>query len=143
MTRIEKKQLATSRPERAWEEAKISISFYLVEAERLEKTIYSTDIRYPISIYLGEPVKLSAESAFLPFAIIVESKPEIASFRMEGKAFVEGAPHMVSYYIATQNDEPPKVWSRVYLEITRMLAELAKHLGVPVPNFDEELDLAS
>lgn len=143
MIRIEDEQLASSHSDHAWREAKISISFYLVEAERLEKTIQSTHIRYPISIYLGEPVKISAESAFLPFAIIVDTKPEIASFRIEGKAFVEGAPHTVSYYIATQNDEPPKVWSRVYQEITGMLSELAKHLGVPAPNFDDELDLAS
>jgi hypothetical protein len=137
MTKAESKQLASRGHERALKEAEVSIRYRLLEARRLEKTLYTREIRCPISIYLGEPVKLSEESAFLPFTIVVDTKPEVASFRMEGEAFVKGSPELV----VSHNSKPPKVWSQVYLEITKMLSELAKYVEVPVPRFNKKFEV--
>ena len=137
MVKVGSEQLASAGYEGPQEGAEVSIRYRLLEARRLEKTIYTADIRCPISIYLGEPVKLPEESAFLPFTIIVETKPEIASFRIEGEAFVKGSPGLV----VSQNNEPPKIWSQVYLEITKMISELAKHIEVPVPRFNSDLGM--
>ena len=136
MVKVETKQMASRGHEFPLKEAEVSVRYRSVEARRLEETLYTREIRCPISIYLGEPVKLSEESAFLPFTIVVDTKPEVASFRMEGEAFVKGSPELV----ISHDNKPPRIWPQLYLEITKMLSELARYVEVPVPRFNRKFE---
>lgn len=76
------------------------MKYGLTEAERLEKT-NDAQTEYATLIFLGAQCNLTSENAFLPFFVIVEKKPEIASFKIAGEAFVEGSPHIIDQLITS------------------------------------------
>jgi len=115
------------------EDAEISIQYRLLEARKSVSTYPSELVKYPLSLYIGEAVRTDPESAFLPFMVALESKPEVASFKIRGEVYVKGPSQTVEGLVLPEDGRPPKVWSFVYHNILGVVSKLAKHLEVAIP----------
>jgi hypothetical protein len=109
-----------------------------VEAYRSAK-IDDVSPKYAFSIYLGEVIESDSTNTYLPFMVDVESKPEGAFFKITGKIFINGPRKMVKKLIASKDNEPPEIWSRVYEETLQLLSSLADSIQVPPPTQLENL----
>jgi len=115
----------------------IHLEYQSLEAHRLTKTFKDAEVKCPISIYLGETLNLSAESALLPFSISVESRPELFSFKVKGNIIIEGSPPIVKYWSSSE-EGPPKIWHYAYRDIWKVVSELAHCLELTLPKeFDQ------
>jgi len=116
----------------------IRLEYQALEAHRLTRTFKNAKVKCPISIYLGETLNLSAESALLPFSINVESRPELFSFKVKGNMLVEGSPLIVEYWSSSKNG-PPKIWRYAYRDVCKVVSELARCLELTLPKeFDQK-----
>jgi len=116
------------------EDVKVLIRYRSLEARKSTSTFPLELVRYPVSIYLGEAIKTTPESAFLPFIVTLESKPDIASFNIKGEVFVNGPYQTVEKLVLPQHGRPPKIWSHLYRDILGAVSQLAEQLKVPVPS---------
>jgi len=133
MTEVNTLGMASGKTLEIEEDLKISLSYHFLEAERLTKTFKYNYLKYPVSIYLGETVTLSPKSAFIPFMVTLETKPDFFSFKIKGEIFLEGSWGTIEHLILSEDGEPPKIWSRIYHEILKVIKKLAVYLKVPLP----------
>jgi len=114
------------------ENIEILIQYRSIEAQK-QTTAYQETIKYPVSIYIGEAIKTTTKSAFLPFIATIETKPNIAHFKIKGGIFIKGPPQTIKDLILPQNDKPPRIWPQIYQNILTTTSKLAKHLKLPAP----------
>lgn len=111
----------------------VSIQYRSIEASKSTTTYPPELVKYPVSIYLGEAVMSASESVLVPFTVIFESEPNVASFKIKGTAFVKGPSRAVRRFVLSENGEPPMIWPKVYQDILLVISTLAEHLRVIMP----------
>gem|GEM_PF-1605959 len=115
-------------------ELRVSIRYRYLEVHRPTTMNIDNSTSRSVSIYLGESIVDNLNNtAFLPFVVIVELQPGVGSFEMRGDIFLEypdGKPCMVD---GDGEAKPPEVWVYLYKNSMDVIAELAKRLGIELP----------
>ncbi len=132
MAETEKLKMLAERSSKIREDTRIFVNYQFLEAHRTGM-LKNIPAKYPISIYLGEPINTNRESIFLPFIVSLETKPEFLSFRIKGNIFIKGSTESITEWVLHKDGKPPEIWTHVYRNILRIISEIAGCLKVSLP----------
>lgn len=90
-------------------------------------------LEYPMDLYIQEVQRVAAKKAVVPFTLQTVTKPEVASFTVQGVMSMEGTADEVDDWITPHDRQPPKVWQDVYQAAANVLSVMAKVLEIPFP----------
>lgn len=133
MTESENLKILAERSSKMREDIQTFVSYQSLEAYRSTGILKNIPAKYPISIYLGEPINTNRESIFLPFIVSLETKPEFLSFRIKGNIFIKGSTESITEWVLHKDGKPPEIWTHVYRNILRIISEIAGCLKVSLP----------
>lgn len=112
----------------------ISVQIESVEGSRInDKVTDSMNPNYALSVSLSEKDR-SSETLVLTFAIMLNSQPQAAAFKVAGSASLKGTKDEIKGGLtALDENKPPPVLVTIYERIYGTLYVLAGALKVPPP----------